>query len=51
MKDHRVGTFGAVGLILILGIKFLALNLFADEISRGISSGGFGPQSLVYGAT
>ncbi len=24
MRDQRVGTFGAVGLILILGIKFLA---------------------------
>lgn len=26
MKDHRVGTFGALGLILILGIKFLGLG-------------------------
>jgi adenosylcobinamide-GDP ribazoletransferase len=26
MRDHRVGTFGVVGLILILGMKFLALN-------------------------
>jgi len=26
MKDHRVGTFGVVGLILILGIKYLALD-------------------------
>ena len=32
MKDHRVGTFGVVGLILILGIKFLALNSLPDEI-------------------
>ena len=26
MKDHRVGAFGVIGLILILGIKFLALD-------------------------
>jgi adenosylcobinamide-GDP ribazoletransferase len=32
MRDHRVGTFGAVGLILILGIKFLALNSLPEEI-------------------
>ena len=32
MKDHRVGTFGVVGLIMILGIKFLALNSLPDEI-------------------
>ncbi|MGE5252808.1 MAG: adenosylcobinamide-GDP ribazoletransferase [Planctomycetaceae bacterium] len=32
MRDHRVGTFGAVGLILILGIKFLALNSLPAEI-------------------
>ena len=32
MKDHRVGTFGAVGLILILGIKFLALNSLPEEV-------------------
>jgi len=31
MKDHRVGTFGVVGLILILGIKFLALNSLPDR--------------------
>jgi adenosylcobinamide-GDP ribazoletransferase len=31
MKDHRVGTFGAVGLILILGMKFLALNSLPDK--------------------
>lgn len=30
MKDHRVGTFGVVGLILILGMKFLALNSLPD---------------------
>ncbi len=32
MRDHRVGTFGVVGLILILGIKFLALNSIPEEI-------------------
>ncbi len=32
MRDHRVGTFGVVGLILILGIKFLALNSLPEEI-------------------
>jgi adenosylcobinamide-GDP ribazoletransferase len=32
MRDHRVGTFGAVGLILILGIKFLAMNSLPEEI-------------------
>ncbi len=33
MKDHRVGTFGVVGLILILGIKFLALNSLPEEVA------------------
>ncbi len=28
MKDSRIGTYGSVGLILILGIKFLALSNF-----------------------
>jgi adenosylcobinamide-GDP ribazoletransferase len=32
MRDHRVGTFGAVGLILVLGIKFLALNSLPEEV-------------------
>jgi len=32
MKDHRVGTFGVVGLILVLGIKFLAINSLPEEI-------------------
>ena len=32
MRDHRVGTFGAVGLILILGIKLLALNSLPEEV-------------------
>jgi adenosylcobinamide-GDP ribazoletransferase len=32
MRDHRVGTFGAVGLIVILGIKFLALNSLPEEV-------------------
>lgn len=32
MRDHRVGTFGAVGLILTLGVKFLALNSLPEEI-------------------
>ena len=31
MKDHRVGTFGVLGLILILGMKFLALNSLPDK--------------------
>lgn len=31
MKDHRVGTFGVAGLILILGIKFLALNALPER--------------------
>jgi adenosylcobinamide-GDP ribazoletransferase len=26
MKDHRIGAFGVLGLILVLGIKFLALD-------------------------
>ena len=26
MKDHRVGTFGVVGLIMILGVKYAALH-------------------------
>jgi len=33
MRDHRVGTFGVVGLILILGLKFLALQSLPDEVS------------------
>ncbi len=32
MRDHRVGSFGAVGLTMILGIKFLALNSLPEEI-------------------
>jgi adenosylcobinamide-GDP ribazoletransferase len=32
MRDHRVGTFGAVGLILVLGVKFLALNSLPEEV-------------------
>jgi adenosylcobinamide-GDP ribazoletransferase len=31
MKDHRVGTFGVAGLILILGLKFLALESLPDR--------------------
>jgi len=31
MKDHRVGTFGVAGLILILGIKLLALNALPER--------------------
>ena len=31
MKDHRVGAFGVIGLILILGIKFLALNSLSGQ--------------------
>jgi adenosylcobinamide-GDP ribazoletransferase len=33
MRDHRVGTFGVVGLILILGLKFLALNSLPNGVS------------------
>jgi len=33
MKDSRIGTYGSVGLILLLGVKFLALsNLSASQI-------------------
>ena len=32
MKDHRVGTFGAAGLVMVLGIKFLAINSLPQEI-------------------
>jgi len=32
MKDHRVGTFGVVGLIMILGIEFLVLSSLPEEI-------------------
>ncbi len=35
MKDHRVGTFGVVGLIFILGMKFLALNSLPDPAVGG----------------
>ena len=39
MKDHRVGTFGVVGLILILGMKFLALNSLPDPaVGAGLLS-------------
>ncbi|GAA4843463.1 adenosylcobinamide-GDP ribazoletransferase [Algivirga pacifica] len=31
MKDSRLGTFGVVGLILLLGVKFFALNALAVE--------------------
>ena len=37
MKDHRVGTFGAVGLILVLGLKFLALHsLLTQDVGRAL---------------
>ena len=37
MKDHRVGTFGAVGLILVLGLKFLALHsLPAQDVGKAL---------------
>ncbi len=32
MTDHRVGSFGAVGLVMVLGMKFLALNSLPEEI-------------------
>jgi adenosylcobinamide-GDP ribazoletransferase len=31
MQDHRVGAFGVVGLILVLGLKCLALNTLPQE--------------------
>ncbi len=31
MRDHRVGSFGVVGLILVLGMKGLALNTLPQE--------------------
>lgn len=31
MKDSRIGTFGTIGLICILGLKYLLLNLFASS--------------------
>ena len=37
MKDHRVGTFGVVGLILVLGLKFLALHsLLTQDVGRAL---------------
>jgi adenosylcobinamide-GDP ribazoletransferase len=37
MKDHRVGTFGVVGLILALGLKFLALHsLDTENVGRAL---------------
>jgi adenosylcobinamide-GDP ribazoletransferase len=37
MKDHRVGTFGAVGLILVLGLKFLALHsLLTQDVGKAL---------------
>ena len=33
MKDHRVGAFGVIGLILVLGIKFLALNSLSKQMA------------------
>ncbi len=32
MKDHRVGTFGVVGLVMVLGIKFLAIDSLPGEV-------------------
>jgi len=37
MKDHRVGTFGAVGLVLVLGLKFLALHsLLTQDVGKAL---------------
>jgi len=33
MKDHRIGAFGVIGLIMILGIKFLALNSLPKQMA------------------
>ncbi|MGB9697963.1 MAG: adenosylcobinamide-GDP ribazoletransferase [Thermodesulfobacteriota bacterium] len=30
MKDHHIGTFGVLSLIVVLGIKFLSLNALPD---------------------
>jgi len=42
MKDSRIGVFGAIGLILILGSKFLLLKdlpVFTPELSQNGSGG------------
>ncbi len=40
MRDHRVGTFGVVGLILLLGLKFLALNsVAATAVGKSLIAG------------
>ena len=37
MKDHHVGTFGVVGLILVLGLKFLALHsLLSQDVGKAL---------------
>jgi adenosylcobinamide-GDP ribazoletransferase len=37
MKDHRVGTFGVVGLILVLGFKFLALHsMLIQDVGKAL---------------
>ena len=37
MKDHRVGTFGVVGLILVFGLKFLALHsLLTQDVGKAL---------------
>ncbi len=33
MKDHQIGSFGVVGLIFILGLKFLALQSLSEEVA------------------
>jgi len=37
MKDSRLGTFGALGLVFILGGKFLALSHMPDAITAAIA--------------
>lgn len=37
MKDSRLGTFGALGLGLVLSLKFLALSGFGDVVSAALA--------------
>jgi adenosylcobinamide-GDP ribazoletransferase len=55
MKDHQVGAFGVIGLILILGIKFLALNSLPKQIAikgllLAVTLGRFSMVQLLYGS-
>ncbi len=53
MKDSRIGTYGTVGLILILGVKFIALTQFEIEripliIIAGHAVSRMSPLLLIY---